>query len=282
MIYKIGKNLIFFIGEAMQYKLIGGFVLAITCLLAADTCWDINTIRAYVHNSDMQRRWAMAFIAPYLKELKGNERILDIGCGDGRITADISRFIPKGTILGIDPSKSMLEWAKKQYSPLEYPNLFFQEGSFSSPSLLESFDLIFSNCALHCSLDQYTAFKSLARLLKPEGKLIISIPSMDNIEWKQARINIVPRVILTLEEYRELLEEVGLHPKRIEKVDTVDPFIDRQELLEFLMGTLSPNGSEVKLQELIIEYIRLRPEALLPNSVIEMRLGRIEIEAVKK
>ncbi len=266
----------------MWYKLIGGFFLAITCLQAVDPLWDTNTIRAYVHNSDMQRRWAMASIASHLKELKGNERILDVGCGDGRITADISRFIPKGTILGIDPSKSMLDWAKKQYSSLEYPNLFFQEGSFTHPNLFEPFDLIFSNLAIHCSLDQYTAFKNLARLLKPEGKLILSIHSLDNIEWKQARINIVPRVVLTLEEYKELLEEVGLYPKRVEKVDTVDPFVDKQELLEFLIGTHSPTESIGNLQESIEEYIRLRPETLLTNGVIEMRFGRIEIEAVKK
>src|ERR1700759_651813 len=57
--------------------------------------WDARLRNIYIHNSELQRRWA-SFIAPHLKILKGNERILDVGCGDGKVTADISRFIPDG------------------------------------------------------------------------------------------------------------------------------------------------------------------------------------------
>lgn len=68
-------------------------------------------------------------MAPHLKNLKGNEHILDVGCGDGKITADISKFVPNGFVLGIDLAKPMIEWAKKQYHPMEYSNLSFQEGN---------------------------------------------------------------------------------------------------------------------------------------------------------
>ncbi|MES2200264.1 MAG: methyltransferase domain-containing protein [Chlamydiota bacterium] len=283
----------------MSKKWIGCFFLFLSCLRADDTYFDTNIIRAYVHNSDMQRRWAVALLAPHLKGLKGEERILDVGCGDGKITADISTFVPNGIVFGIDPSKAMLDWAKKQYSSLEYPNLFFQKGGLLHPNLSEPFDLIFSSCALQHCMDQYTAFKNLAKLLKPYGKLVLSVPAMDNAAWKQARKNVqslfkwapywqnvAPRMVLTVEEYIELLEEVGLHPKRVEKIVTVDPFIDRLEFMEFLIGTLAPVVPEEKVQEfyqeLITEYIRLLPEALLANGVLEIRFGRIEIEALKK
>jgi SAM-dependent methyltransferase len=247
----------------------------------------------------MQRRWAMAFVAPYLKDLKGDERILDIGCGEGKISADISKFVPRGSVLGIDPCKPMVDWAKKQYASLEYPNLSFQEGNFLSSGFLESFDLIFSNCALQYCLEPYRAFKNLAKLLKPNGKLIMTIPSKDNLSWEEARKNIeslpkwafywkqvTPKVVLTMEEYVEALEKVGLYPIRVEKIDTLDPFVDRQEFVDFLVATFAPVLPKELLQEfcceLINEYIRLFPAALQIEGVIEFRPGRIEIEAKKK
>ncbi|PCI95272.1 hypothetical protein COB11_02625 [Candidatus Aerophobetes bacterium] len=51
----------------------------------------------------------------------GDENILDIGCGNGQITATVSKFIQNGSILGIDLSSEMIEWAKRQYHPIEYP-----------------------------------------------------------------------------------------------------------------------------------------------------------------
>ncbi|WP_068469871.1 class I SAM-dependent methyltransferase [Candidatus Protochlamydia phocaeensis] len=268
-------------------------------LSADDTYWDARLVRSYVHHSEMQRRWAMAFLAPHLRQLRGDESILDIGCGDGKITADVSKFIPQGQILGIDPSLPMLDWAHKQYGSLEYPNLSFQEGGFLEPNLAESFDLIISNCALQHCADQSHAFKSMSGLLKPGGKVLIMIPAIDNPAWKQARKimqsspkwaaywqSIPPRKFLTVEEYADLLKGANFLPQRIEKVSTQDSFIDREELLSFLLGTFTPAVPPEMAREfyngMIEEYLRLLPEAMNAEGVIEMRYGRIEIEAIKQ
>ncbi|PJD96722.1 MAG: hypothetical protein CK425_05105 [Parachlamydia sp.] len=94
-------------------------VLALICffklsLVGAedDSYWDTHLVRPYVHNSELQRRWAWALLASHMRELKGNEHILDVGCGDGKITADLSKFVPSGSVIGIDPSLAMLAWAK--------------------------------------------------------------------------------------------------------------------------------------------------------------------------
>lgn len=280
--------------------------LLIVCLLqfslishlsADDTYWDSNLVRSYVHNSELQRRWAWTFLAPHMKQLNGNEYILDIGCGDGKISADLSKFVPNGAVIGIDPSTSMLQWARRQYCPLEYPNLSFKEGGFIESNLVEQFDVIISNCALqHCS-DQSLAFKNLASILKPNGKLWISIPAIDNIAWKTARKNvqtspkwasywqsIVPRQFLPIEKYAQLLKDANLHATKIEKIQTLDPFVDREEFLTFIMGTFTPAvPSDRALEfnnELIDEYLRLDPQALKSNGVIEAKFGRIEIEAI--
>lgn len=267
-------------------------------LSAEDSYWDSRLVRNYVHNSDLQRRWAWAFLAPNLQKLKGDEQILDIGCGDGKVTADISKFIPQGTILGIDPSTSMLDWAKKQYCALEYPNLSFQEGGLLDPNVSQTFDIVISNCAIqHCS-DQPQAFQNLANLLKTGGKLWILIPTMDNEAWNQARKtiqaspkwscywqNIMPRKFLTIEEFTSLLQQANLNIQRIEKIKTADPFVDREEFLAFLLGTFNPavpsDMAKEFFNEMIDEYIRLLPDVLKSNGVLEVRFGRIEAEATK-
>jgi trans-aconitate 2-methyltransferase len=269
-----------------------------TYLQADDTYWDVRLVQLYVHNSELQRRWALAFLASNLRQLNGDEKILDIGCGDGKITADVSKFIPQGHILGIDPSIPMLDWAKKQYSSVEYPNLTFHVGGFLEPNIHESFDVIISNCALqHCS-NQFHAFRNFSKLLKPGGRLWIMVPALDNQAWKQARKivqtspkwasywnNIPPRNFLKIEEYQRLLNDVGLQTQRIERVQTQDPFIDREEFLEFLLGTFTPAVPSDKAREfyseMIEEYLRLLPEAINSDGIIEARFGRIEMEAIK-
>lgn len=269
----------------------------LTHLTADDTYWDSRLVRAYFHNSDLQRRWAWAFLASNLQQLKGDEHILDIGCGDGKITADICKFVPQGAVLGIDPSVPMLDWAIKQYCPQEYPNLAFAQGGFLNPNISDLFDIIISSCALqHCS-DQLQAFENIAKLLKPNGKLWIMIPALDNPAWKQARKtvqtspkwasywqNIPLRKFLTIDECTELLKATNFYPQRIEKVQTLDPFIDREEFLEFLLGTFTPavpvDMARGFYSEMIDEYLRLFPEAMNVNGVVEARFSRIEIEAV--
>jgi trans-aconitate 2-methyltransferase len=92
----------------------------------------------------------MSFLAPHLKKLIGNEDIIDIGCGDGKITADVSKFIPAGSIVGVDLSRSMIDWAQRQYHRQEYPNLTFHEGSFLESNLgsFESFPFVLYSIAL--------------------------------------------------------------------------------------------------------------------------------------
>lgn len=271
-------------------------ICACAYLQADDTYWDARMVKLYAHNSELQRRWALAFLASNLRQLNGDESILDIGCGDGKITADVSKFIPQGHIMGIDPSIPMLSWAEKQYSIVEYPNLTFHAGGFLEPNTSDTFDVIISNCALqHCS-DQLQAFNTLKKLLKPDGKLWIMVPASDNQAWKQARKtiqtslkwasyweDIIPRKFLTVEEYRELLKQAGLEIQRVERIQTQDPFVDREEFLAFLLGTFSPavpiDETRDFYNEIIEEYLRLLPEAINSVGIIEGRFGRIEIEA---
>jgi trans-aconitate methyltransferase len=78
----------------------------------------------YAANSAVQQTWARELIAQL--QLRGDERVLDVGCGDGKVTAELARAVPKGSVTGIDASPEMIRFARKTFSPGKHPNLGFQ------------------------------------------------------------------------------------------------------------------------------------------------------------
>jgi trans-aconitate methyltransferase len=78
----------------------------------------------YAANSAAQQIWARELIAQL--NLHGDEHILDVGCGDGKVTAELARAVPKGSVTGIDASPEMIRFARKTFPPGKHPNLEFQ------------------------------------------------------------------------------------------------------------------------------------------------------------
>src|SRR5687768_18104489 len=59
--------------------------------------------------------------------LEGSERILDVGCGDGKITAEIAARVPCGSVVGVDPSRDMVAFAASRFgTSADHPNLRFE------------------------------------------------------------------------------------------------------------------------------------------------------------
>jgi trans-aconitate methyltransferase len=65
----------------------------------------------YAKSSGVQQQWARELISKL--GLKGNERLLDIGSGDGKVTAEIAGCLPNGSVIGIDSSEAMIELIPK-------------------------------------------------------------------------------------------------------------------------------------------------------------------------
>jgi trans-aconitate 2-methyltransferase len=78
----------------------------------------------YAANSIVQQTWARELIARL--NLRGDEHILDVGCGDGKVTAELARAVPRGAVVGVDASAEMIGFARKTFSPAEISNLAFQ------------------------------------------------------------------------------------------------------------------------------------------------------------
>lgn len=102
---------------------------------------------------------------------KGNEVVLDIGCGDGRVTAEIATHAPNGTVLGIDASADMIQACKQTFGQVK--NLAFQCVSAEDFVTDNKFDLVVSFNAFHWIQDQEKVLKNIYQMLKPGGVFVL-------------------------------------------------------------------------------------------------------------
>ena len=117
----------------------------------------------YKKASTHQKEWGNKIIAEF--KLKGNEHILDLGCGDGALTAELAQLVPYGLVLGIDGSNGMIETARK----LETSNLSFKVQDINNLDYENEFDLIFSNATLHWIKDHNRLLKNVFKSLRQNG-----------------------------------------------------------------------------------------------------------------
>lgn len=102
------------------------------------------------------------------------ERILDVGCGTGELTAKISRR--SGHVIGLDPSGDMLAEARE-----EYPGITFIEADIRRYEVDEPFDAIFSNAVMHWISDHDAVLRSVRRNLKEGGRFVAEFGASGNI-----------------------------------------------------------------------------------------------------
>lgn len=90
----------------------------------------------------------------HLLNPKKKERILDLGCGSGQLTAKIGEFLEE--VIGMDKSEEMIADAKSKY-----PNIKIKVGDAENFNFDKNFDAIFSNATLHWVKDQTGAINSM-------------------------------------------------------------------------------------------------------------------------
>lgn len=180
--------------------------------------------KAYSENSLWQFELANEILQAF--SFKGDEKVLDIGCGDGRITTLIAKLkSPQGQVYGIDMSSSMIQMALEKNN--NEKNLSFLVGLAEFFDISESFDVIVSFSALHWVVDQAAAWENIRRHLKIDGHALISLnPPPRNKELSEAISNtiqsstfapffkhfaeksIMPE--LSIDEYKDIVIQTGM------------------------------------------------------------------------
>jgi len=131
--------------------------------------------KRYERSSAHQQGWGERLIDEL--SLAGRERILDLGCGDGRLTARLAERVPQGHVLGIDASQNMIDRACHNHNRA---NLEFRLMDIRHLDFEDEFDLIFSNATLHWIKDHGRLLAGVHRALRAGGLLRFNFAGQGN------------------------------------------------------------------------------------------------------
>lgn len=134
--------------------------------------WDATS---YARISEPQLRWGLAVLERL--PLRGDERVLDAGCGTGRVTAALQERLPNGQVVAVDGSPSMCEAARERLGPgaeVICTDLLDLE-------LSEPVDAAFSTATFHWILDHDRLFARLHAALRPGGMLVAQCGGAGNV-----------------------------------------------------------------------------------------------------
>ncbi|MGZ4884022.1 MAG: class I SAM-dependent methyltransferase [Halobacteriota archaeon] len=252
----------------------------------------------YEKHSSQQQLWARDVIRS--QKLAGDERILDIGSGDGKVTAELAARVPKGCVLGIDLSESMVAFAHRRFPPVHYPNLQFRCGNATRLAFRCEFDLVVSFASLHWVSDHIAVLKGIKRSLKSEGRTVLQFGGKGNAamisdlanelimrsRWKgYFKKFTYPWFFYSVEEYRGFIERAGLSARRIQLVPKDMVHGGRDALNGWVRSVFIPYTERLPealredfVGELGTSYVeRFPPDE---NGGIHMKMVRLEVEVI--
>jgi trans-aconitate 2-methyltransferase len=196
---------------------------------------------------------AMAAEVLALLQLNGTERVLDLGCGNGKIAAEIATRIPDGSVIGVDASAEMIAFASEEFPAATHPNLRFEVADIRRLRFHEEFDLVVSFNALHWIPDQDTALRAIHSAMRTGAVAQLRLVSDGARKSLETVIEETresppwaghfqdfrdPYLHVTPEQYAELAERNGFRVQRIQAADKTWDFKERSAFEASCMVTL--------------------------------------------
>jgi trans-aconitate 2-methyltransferase len=146
--------------------------------------WDAT---AYHRLSGPQVSWGRKVLSGL--KMRGDELLMDAGCGTGRLTAELLDDLPNGRVVGVDLSQNMLTTARDHLRPKFGIRVQFVAADFQNLPFEHAFDGIFSTAAFHWVSDHPCLFQSLFRALRPGGWLHAQCGGGPNLARLRKRMN---------------------------------------------------------------------------------------------
>ena len=252
----------------------------------------------YSRHSAGQERWARELLAEM--NLSPDDTVLDIGCGDGRITAAIARHVSAGRVIGVDLSTDMIVHAQTHH---RRPNLTFRQADARVLPFNAEFSVVFSNAALHWVKDPRPVLNGIARALTPGGRCLMEMGGRGSAATLIAAFEAAAGDPMwcqyfggfestygfhDAERYRLWLTDVGLEPRRVELVDKDMVHKDMEAFIGWLRTVWHPYTSRVPVgqRERFIEVVAQRylaeaPGACDSNGQIHVAMVRLQVDARK-
>jgi trans-aconitate 2-methyltransferase len=215
-------------------------------------------------------------------ELRGDERVLDAGCGTGRVTAALVERLPRGQVVAVDGSPSMVEQARDRLGP----GVEVFVADLVELELDEPVDAILSTATFHWIPDHDRLFERLFAALRPGGRIVAQCGGAGNVASVQAAIGAVAEPALegwpgpwnfqSPEDTAARLERIGFTEIRTWPQDVrVEPDDLREYLGTVVLGSHLERIPEdrraafveavrAELPEAAIDYVRLNLIARKP------------------
>jgi trans-aconitate 2-methyltransferase len=251
----------------------------------------------YANHSQGQERWAQELLAGI--ELRTDEAVLDIGCGDGRTTAAIAQRVPNGTVLGVDLSADMVQHASDRFCDIH--NLAFQQADASALPFDSQFTLVYSNATLHWVRDHRPVLGGISRALKVGGRVLAQMGGAGNgasviaafnevavrETWREYFVGFVSSYgFHHPDEYQQWLRQAGLNASMCKLIPKDMVHANVAEFTAWLRTAWHPYTAPVPgaqraafIAETASAYIASHPADDLGR--VQVPMMRLEVHAVK-
>jgi trans-aconitate 2-methyltransferase len=237
--------------------------------------WDAKT---YDRVADPQTRWGTSVVG--WLELTGDERVLDAGCGSGRVTELLLERLPRGAVVALDRSREMLAQAKERLARFG-DRVSFAEADLATPLPVDGLvDAVLSTATFHWVRDQDALFANLAAVMRSGAQLAAQCGGAGNVETVMAALRRLGRpsdvVFATPEETRRRLQRSGfteiatwLHadPAGFDDDDAFRTFL-RTVVLREQIASMTPAEGDAFVEEVVrllpgreLDYVRLNIRA---------------------
>jgi len=226
--------------------------------------WDGST---YHRVSAPQLGWGRKVLGRL--DLRGDETVVDAGCGSGRLTAELLDRLPRGRVIAVDSSPSMLVVAGRELARFG-DRVELLQCDLLRLDLDAVADVVVSTATFHWVLDHPALFARIHRALKPGGRLLAQCGGRDNLDRVRARA----RRLLEAPEFAPYMArfqppweyaDPETTAERLRAAGFTDVETGREE-------APTPFGSEAEYREFLATVI-MRPYLdELPNAALRERL----------
>jgi trans-aconitate 2-methyltransferase len=137
--------------------------------------WDART---YDRVADPMTRWGETVLERL--PLAGDERVLDAGCGSGRVTERLAERLPNGQVVALDGSPAMVDVARERLAPFG-DRIEYVVADLGKPLPIEPVDAVLSTATFHWVPDHDALFRHLAAVMLEGGRLVAQCGGSGNI-----------------------------------------------------------------------------------------------------
>ena len=253
--------------------------------MAQDAKWN-----ASLYDEKHSFVWKMASDLLDLLQPKPGERILDIGCGTGHLTAKI--VAAGAQVTGVDRSPEMIQQARSEHPAITFEVMDVRELAFP-----EKFDAVFSNATLHWITNPEPAVAAISSVLKPGARFVAEFGGKGNVEGlmtalRRAWQNLAPAQPFpnpwyypSVAEYSALLEGHGLEVTYALLFDRPTPLEDGEQglrnFLQMFGGSITTEIPSALAEHFISETIREARPALFRAGHWTLDYRRLRLVARK-